>query len=175
MSERTRLDLASVVRVARRYLVRVFGLLLTMDGALSLRRSWREDVRDIAHFVQFFLHYLPVTLGLFLRNLAYAICVSAVVHVVVLLLRYRAGAWRRLRENTDRVVPAAFVLAAVAVVVEVVFWESALVEPGGSYYGELRHMGIIALWVVVPVSILAIVFFTFGRLQGFARKLDRYS
>ena len=29
---------------------RVFGLLVAMDGALSLCRSWREDVGDLMHF-----------------------------------------------------------------------------------------------------------------------------
>jgi len=107
-----------------------------------------------------------------MKNLAYAICFSLLVRVVIPLLRYRAVAWRRLRADRDRVVPAAFVLAAMAVVVEVLFWESALVEPGGSYYGEFRHMGIIALWVVVPVALLASVFFVFGRFRLSAKQRD---
>ena len=129
----------------------------------------------MAHFVQFFLHYLPMTLGLFMKNLAYAICLSLVAHMVILLLRYRAGAWRRLRENTDRVIRAALVLTAMAVVVEVLCWESALLEPGGSYYGEFRHMGMIALWVVVPAALLAIGFFVFGKFQSSAGKPDGHS
>jgi hypothetical protein len=136
---------------------KMFGFVLTIDGVLSFRRSWPEDISDLGHFLHFFLQYIAPTLGLFMHTLAYSISVVLVPYLLFLAIRCRHNAWERFR-NSPAVLPVATGIAFVATIVQIVLWEPTLLEPGGPRYSQFRQMGIVALWLLVPAfAILALL------------------
>jgi len=133
-----------------------FGFVLTVDAVLSFRRSWREDISDLRHFLHFFVQYIAPTLGLFMHTLAYSIPIVLALYLTFFAIRYGRNAWERLRKS-DTVLPVATGIAFVATIAQIVLWEPALLEPGGLRYLQFRHMGIVALWVFVPAFVILAV------------------
>jgi hypothetical protein len=133
-----------------------FGFVLTIDAVLSFRRSWREDISDLRHFLHFFLQYIAPTLGLFMHTLAYCIPIVLALYLPLFAICYGRNAWERLGKS-DTVLPVATGIAFVATIVQIALWEPALLEPGGLRYSQFRHMGIVTLWVFIPAFVILAV------------------
>jgi len=149
---------------------KIFGFVLAIDGALSLRRSWREDVKDVGTFLGFFLHYLPPTLGLFMKNFAYCLSITFCGRLLILFFRYGKHVKAKLKEKGDAVLPLTVGFTVAAVIAEVLLWEPGLLEPSGQYYADFRQDGIIAIWVGGVTMAAIWLYILFAALRSQTRR-----
>lgn len=87
-------------------------------------------------------------------------------HGIVLLVVYGKDVRGKWKEKSDRILPIAVVLTICAVIGEIVQWGPAVLEPGGRYYAEFRHDGIVAIWAVGATILALGLYILFSVFQG---------